>query len=169
MPTVAVAGTLYPIAGASLAVIANDKVLVQLRPFPPGWELPGGHLAQGESPDDCAIRETLEECGLTVRIHGLVGVYQWQGLRTAGDAVYWGTIDKGSPRRSLESWATRWVSSDTTPLTLFPWCHERIADALAASHGAKPVFRTQTVSFQHVGFFILAWLRSVGALATRHK
>ena len=33
-----------------------------------GWEIPGGHLNAGESPEDALIREVLEETGLEVEI-----------------------------------------------------------------------------------------------------
>jgi len=32
-----------------------------------GWEIPGGHLNAGESPEDALIREVLEETGLEVK------------------------------------------------------------------------------------------------------
>jgi 8-oxo-dGTP pyrophosphatase MutT (NUDIX family) len=30
------------------------------------WELPGGHRDEGETPEECAARETLEESGVTI-------------------------------------------------------------------------------------------------------
>lgn len=39
------------------------------------WELPGGRVDIGESVIDAAVRETLEEAGILVRITGLVGLY----------------------------------------------------------------------------------------------
>jgi 8-oxo-dGTP pyrophosphatase MutT (NUDIX family) len=38
---------------------------------------PAGHLEQGESLLDAALRETLEETGWTVQLTDLIGAYQW--------------------------------------------------------------------------------------------
>jgi len=58
--------------GSCIIVDNKDRVLVLMRgvtdPWKPGWwDLPGGHLDGNESPMEGAIRETAEECGLTVR------------------------------------------------------------------------------------------------------
>lgn len=39
------------------------------------WELPGGRVDVGESAQAAALRETVEESGVWVRITGLVGLY----------------------------------------------------------------------------------------------
>lgn len=48
-------------------VFNNDKVLVEesLSGF---YGFPKGHIENGESEEECAIRETLEETGISVRV-----------------------------------------------------------------------------------------------------
>lgn len=59
-----------PGVGVGVFVVNNGKVLLLRRQRSHGagtWCLPGGHLEFGESLEDCAVRETREETGLTVR------------------------------------------------------------------------------------------------------
>ena len=48
---------------ASGLVIRDDKVLLILHPYLKSWLQPGGHIDDGESPIDAAIREVREETG----------------------------------------------------------------------------------------------------------
>jgi 8-oxo-dGTP pyrophosphatase MutT (NUDIX family) len=140
-----------------MAVVRDGRVLLQLRPWPPGWELPGGHCASGEDPAWTAARECEEETGLRVRVDGLVGVYLWRGWRRSGDAVYAGSVVGGTPRRSIEALRLRYVDLGSLPRTVFPWIPERLADALAWAAGSEPVLRVQPVHLRHVLFFGMQW------------
>ena len=59
-------------SGAKLALFLGADLLVIRRdmrpdiPFPGHWDLPGGGREGAETPEACALRETLEEVGLTV-------------------------------------------------------------------------------------------------------
>ncbi len=141
-----------------MAIVEHGRVLLQLRPFPPGWELPGGHCEAGEDPALTAAREAEEETGYAVRIERVVGVYTWQGLRSAGDVVFLGRITGGRPRRSIEAWASRMSSPDSLPRTTFPWMRDRVHDAIACAAGAPPVHRVQPVTLHHVVLFATAWM-----------
>ncbi len=61
-------------------IASRGRLLVLKRapvmPYRPGsWDLPGGHLALGESFEDCLLREVKEETGLDVAIDGLLGLH----------------------------------------------------------------------------------------------
>jgi 8-oxo-dGTP diphosphatase len=62
-------------------VIASRGRLLVLRRAPvmayrPGsWDLPGGHIALGESFEDCLLREVREETALDVAIDRLLGLH----------------------------------------------------------------------------------------------
>ena len=60
----------------------DGRVLLTRRSINPGhglWTFPGGFVDFGESVTDAAVRETLEETGLTVDLTGLLNVYSYPG------------------------------------------------------------------------------------------
>ena len=166
---VVVDGVAWPVTGAQAAIVQGPRVLVQLRPLPPGWELPGGHVEPGEDPATTAEREAGEETGYRIAIRGLVGVYSWSGLRNASDAVYLAEIVGGSRRRSIEAVHSIFVTADRIPRTAFPWCRQRVFDALARSEGAPPVHRVQPVTLRTVATFATSFAAGpVDRLRRRH-
>jgi 8-oxo-dGTP pyrophosphatase MutT (NUDIX family) len=160
MSFVVINGVEWPVEGAQVAIVERGRVLLHFRPWPPGWELPGGHCEPGEDPAVTAARETAEETGYEVRIAGIVGLYSWRGLRSAGDVVYLGQVIGGAPRRSIESWALRMAPPDALPRTVFPWIRERVRDAVDVAGGGGPVHRVQPVTIRHVLGFATAWLHT---------
>ena len=65
---------LVPAAG--VAVFDGEGRLLLGRHVDDGlWATIGGSMEPGETPTDAALRELLEETGLTARILGIVGVY----------------------------------------------------------------------------------------------
>jgi 8-oxo-dGTP diphosphatase len=58
-----------PKVGVGVFILKDGKVLMGLRKGTHGpgtWCPPGGHLEYAESPEECAKRETDEECGLNI-------------------------------------------------------------------------------------------------------
>jgi 8-oxo-dGTP pyrophosphatase MutT (NUDIX family) len=158
--SIVVDGVAWPVDGAAVAIVKDQRVLVQFRPFPPGWELPGGHCEPGEDPALTASREAEEETGYRVRIRGVAGVYTWGGLRSSGDVVFVGEIIGGRSRRSIEALAARFVTAEELPRTTFPWVRDRVADAIRSATGAPPVHRVQPVTLHHIAAFGTAWMRA---------
>lgn len=65
------------------AVVEYDgKIVLGKRSIMPElgkWTLPGGYVDRGETVESAVHRETLEECGVEIRITGLLGVYSITG------------------------------------------------------------------------------------------
>jgi 8-oxo-dGTP diphosphatase len=63
--------------GISAAIITlNDRVLMVRRRISEGelmWQFPAGAIEAGETPEQAAVRETLEETGLKVEAASLIG------------------------------------------------------------------------------------------------
>lgn len=67
------------VAVCTIPTRAGRVVLVQ-RSISPGkgkWVFPGGYMDRGETVEQCGLRETYEETGLTVELDGLVGIYSY--------------------------------------------------------------------------------------------
>ena len=66
-----------PVAGA-IPVDDQGRVILLRRGFEPGrglWTFPGGFVDLGESVEEAARREAVEELGMAIEVERLVGVY----------------------------------------------------------------------------------------------
>jgi ADP-ribose pyrophosphatase YjhB (NUDIX family) len=102
-------------------VVTNEagQILLVKRSDNDNWAIPGGAVDLGESLTQAAIRETLEETGITCEITGLVGIYTDPRhiiLYTSnGEArqefsiVLTARYVSGQPTPSSESDQVRWI------------------------------------------------------------
>jgi ADP-ribose pyrophosphatase YjhB (NUDIX family) len=100
------------IAVGTIIRTTDDALVFVRRAIEPGygkWVFPGGFVDRGEVLTAAALREAREECGLAVRLDGLVNIYSYAG-RTAVIVVYAATALSGilcADEESLEIAAFR--------------------------------------------------------------
>ncbi|MEU6729074.1 NUDIX domain-containing protein [Nonomuraea wenchangensis] len=113
--------SLVPSVNVIVTNTAGDLLMIR-RSDNDNWAVPGGAIDLGESIPAAAVRETVEETGITCEITGLVGTYSDPRhviLYTSnGEArqefsiVLTGRAIEGEPTPSEESRQVRWVPRD---------------------------------------------------------
>ena len=146
-PAAPVANSLVPAAG----ILAEDdagRLLLQRRRDTGQWAIPMGKMELGETPTECAVRETFEETGVRVEPLGLLGIYSDPGYIVAYDdhedpskfgevrqefeITLTGRPVAGSPTENDEASAVRWFLPHELPaLDIHPRMQQQIGDYLA--------------------------------------
>jgi 8-oxo-dGTP diphosphatase len=86
----------------------GNRFLMVLNPKRIGWEMPGGHVEEGESGEEAVIREFREECGQ-------------EFLPVAAKQYHGGAVFTGRLRVTGEEGEMRWQLFDSLPKELsFP-------------------------------------------------
>lgn len=104
------------------------------------WNLPGGSVERGELPPEAAIRETMEETGLKIKVTRFVGLYG-KPHRNEFVFVFTAKVISGKLEESTEADRNQYFKIKNIPENTIPKHVERIHDA--AKMFSKPVFSWQ--------------------------
>jgi len=95
-----------PWVGVGVVVWKGDEFLLIRRGKPPrlgGWSIPGGRQELGETVRETAVREVMEETGVTIELLDLVGVY---------DAITKDKHGRVASHITLVDFAARWLGGE---------------------------------------------------------
>jgi 8-oxo-dGTP diphosphatase len=135
-------------APVGLAVIEHGGRLVLIRraaaPLAGYWAPPAGYVELGESVPEAAVREAREECGLSIALDGLLGVYShaevgvvliaFRAHSTGGEPV------GGDDASAVGLFAAGEVPSEPPPESGTPtdrWFHRVIRELIAPWERAR--------------------------------
>jgi ADP-ribose pyrophosphatase YjhB (NUDIX family) len=125
------------VSACTIPVLAEKVAMVQ-RAISPGrglWVFPGGYMDQDETVEEAAIRETLEEVNLRVRLTGLVGIYSYRTPVVV--VVYAAAVLGGEMAIDRESLDARWFSEAEIPWEqlAFPSTQDALRDFFRSRNG----------------------------------
>jgi len=130
----------YPVS--IKGVIARFGKVALLRNERAEWELPGGRLEPGESPEGCLRREALEELGLEVEVGP--PLHAWLYEPVPGREVFvvaYECVDRGGRiSRSGEHAAAGWFDVGRLSGINLPAGYRRAIDGWLAGHGRRRGF-----------------------------
>jgi ADP-ribose pyrophosphatase YjhB (NUDIX family) len=124
-----------PSFGVVAAVLAEGRVVLQLREDAQMWNLPCGGVEPGESLAQATVREVREETGLEVQLTRLVGVYSRPRWRRGGDhQILFAATPVGGDLHQFDTAETleaRFFDPAALPDRLVWWHRRLIADAVS--------------------------------------
>jgi 8-oxo-dGTP diphosphatase len=123
------------IAVGTIIRASSGSIVLVRRAIDPGygkWVFPGGYVDRGEPLTTAAVREAREECGLEVRLDGLVNIYSYAG-RAPIIVVYAATEVGGTLAIDDECLETSEFATENIPWDnlAFRSTHDGLRDYLA--------------------------------------
>jgi ADP-ribose pyrophosphatase YjhB (NUDIX family) len=108
-----------PVVGVGAVIICDSKILLERRKNEPGkgkWSIPGGLVELGESAEEAAIREVMEETSLEVEEPMLIDVVD-NVTRDENDEIkyhfviidYFVKLKGGVPKAASDAAELKWV------------------------------------------------------------
>jgi 8-oxo-dGTP diphosphatase len=111
-----------PLRAAGGLVLRDGRVLLVHRPEYGDWTFPKGKLEEGESWEECAVREVEEETGLRCEAGALIGSTHYPLREGMKEVRYFGMTCDGEARAQNEIDEIRWVTPDEArALLTYEW------------------------------------------------
>ncbi|MGW0808425.1 NUDIX hydrolase [Nonomuraea sp. NPDC002799] len=137
------ANSLVPACG-TVTVDDVGRILMQCRRDTGQWALPMGKMEIGETPSQCAVRETEEETGVRVEPVGILGIYSDPGhivayadgeIRQEYEVMLLARPIGGQPGANDEASDVRWVDpGDLHSLDIHPTQWRQLNDYLERAY-----------------------------------
>ncbi len=119
--------------GTSIIFVNDQKqALLFLRDDKPGlpyrnmWDVPGGHVDEGETPEQCIVREMKEEMGLTLEQFELFSVMEFTDRI---EYTFWQKADLNTEKIDLrEGQQLKWFTESEAKNTKLAYGFNEILD-----------------------------------------
>ena len=127
----------HPVRVGIALVERGGRYLVRRRPPLPGspmpgvWEFPGGKCEEGESSDEAAARECLEETGLAVRAVSLRQSRTHRYPHGLIELHYYDCVVESFANEPVDASGFVWVDAEDLPNLTFPEANAPILRILA--------------------------------------
>ncbi|WP_286174388.1 NUDIX hydrolase [Pseudomonas sp. ISL-88] len=122
----------------------RDILLVK-RNDVPLWDLPGGEIAEGETPEAAAIREACEKTEYTITILRKAGEYERPAFHDT-QHVFIGAVTGGTPlMNGPETAALRWFRPNRLPLFMVPNRKRQVKDGLNGAADIKVTLKDRNL------------------------
>jgi len=130
--------------GSSI-IFVNDRkqVLLFLRdnkpdiPYPDTWDVPGGHVEEGERPEECIVREMREEIGVELKGFQLFSEIEFDD-RIEYTFCKYENLDVGAIRLT-EGQSLRWFTEDEVCRTVLAYGFNRVLENFFQSEFFKKI------------------------------